>query len=169
MVHVVFDVSKVTIHDLIGQSGGGIPSYFEGIPFQRGIQRGGGVGDVLRRLWRFVVPLASRAGHAIAPIAREIGKEIGKEGLMAGSRVLSEVAEGANVKEALTSEGRASVNRLLKRAAGQSGGGRSKKRRIIGSDVILKPHALSGRLCSIRGSTSTTRSRQRKVDALGAY
>lgn len=160
MVHVKFDVSKVTIQDLIGQSGGGGISFFEGVPYQRGIQRGAGVGDVLRRLWRYVVPLAKRAGHVLAPVAREIGKEAA----MAGSRVLSDVAEGTQIKEALASQGRASVNRLLKRADGdQSGGGRAKKRRLAGSNVILKPSPIDGRLCSV-----TVPKRGRR-DALGPY
>lgn len=158
MVHVTFDVGQVSIQDLIGQSGGGI-SYFEGLPYQRGVaQRGAGVGDVLRRFWRFIVPLASRAGHALAPIAREVGKEAA----MAGSRALADVAEGTDIKEALASQGRAGVKRLLKRAVGdQSGGRKAKKRRLIGSSVILKPHALDGRLCSV--------SVPKRKDALGPY
>ena len=168
MVHVRFDTSRVTIQDLLaGQSGGGAISFFEGMPFQRGVQRGAGVGDVLRRLWRFVVPLASKAGHALAPLA----KEIGREGLVAGSRILSDVAEGGDVRSALSKEGRAGVRRMLKRAAGaaagaadvqEGGGGRkTKRRRLAGSNVILKPHALDGRLCSV--------ALPKRRDALGAY
>lgn len=158
MVHVRFDPARVRIQDLLlGQSGAGI-TFFEGVPFQRGVQRGAGVGDVLRRLWRFVVPLASRAGHALAPIA----KEIGREAAMAGSRVLSDVAEGGDIRQALATQGRSSVQRLLKRAAAsddQEGSGkRRKKRRLSGASVILKPHALDGRLCSVR-----------RRDALGVY
>lgn len=155
MVHVRFDPARVRIQDL-GQCGAGI-TFFEGVPYQRGIQRGAGVGDVLRRLWRFVVPLATRAGHALAPLA----KEVGREAAMAGSRVLSDVAEGADVRQALATQGRTSVQRLLKRAAGgdQEGSGKArKKRRLAGANVILKPHALDGRLCSVR-----------RRDALGPY
>ncbi|KAH7702049.1 hypothetical protein AAVH_30808 [Aphelenchoides avenae] len=164
MVHVRFDTSRVTIQDLLaGQSGGGAITFFEGMPFQRGVQRGAGVGDVLRRLWRFVVPLASKAGQALAPLA----KEIGREGLVAGSRVLSDVAEGGDVRSALSKEGRAGVRRLLKRAAAgadiQEGSGarKTKRRRLAGSNVILKPHALDGRSCSV--------ALPKRRDALGAY
>lgn len=158
MVHVKFNTADVTINDLLNQYGAG-GNYFEGLPFQRGVQRGAGVGDVLRRLWRFVVPLASKAGQALAPLAREVGKE----GLMAGSRVLSEVAEGSDVREALAKEGKSSVRRLLKRAAGQEGGGRNKKRRLARSNVIVRPHALDGSLCAISASNKS------RADALGPY
>jgi hypothetical protein len=154
---VRFDPAQVHLRDLV-QQGGGI-TFFEGVPYQRGVQRGAGVGDVLRRLWRFVVPLASRAGHALAPLA----KEVGREAAMAGSRVLSDVAEGGDLKQALATQGRSSVKRLLKRAAGgeeQEGRGKRKRRRLAGTNVILKPHALDGRLCSIK---------QRRADALGPY
>lgn len=159
MVHVNFDTSQVRIQDLIAQHEHG-GYYFEGLPFQRGGMKGAGVGDVLRRFWRFVVPLATRAGKALAPVA----KEIGKEGLIAGSRILSDISEGGDVKNALVSEGRATVGRLLKRAAAaQSGTGKVKRRRLAGSNVIVKPHALDGRLCAV-GVPKKTRS-----DALGLY
>ena len=153
MVHVTFNTADVTINDLLNQYGRG--GYFEGLPFQRGVQRGAGVGDVLRRLWRFVVPLASKAGHALAPIAREVGKE----GLMAGSRV-QEVADGSDVREALAKQGKSSVRRLLKRAAGQEGAGKVKRRRLARSSVIVRPHALDGRICA---------SNKSRADALGPY
>lgn len=163
MVHVRFGVSKVSLEDICNQHGSG---YFMGDMYQRGygrfLQRGAGVGDVLRRLWRFIVPLAAKAGHALAPVA----KELGREGLMAGSRVLSSVAEGANVRDALSDEGRASVNRLTQKATRQQGSGRHKRRRISDSGIIVKPApSTTGRLCAVPAQLV----KRRRVDALGPY
>lgn len=167
MVHVRFDTSQVKIDDLINQYGSG---HFIGDLYQRGYgrysQRGAGVGDVLRKMWRFLMPLATRAGQALAPIAKQVGQEIGKEGLLAGSRVLSSVAEGANVRDALVDEGKASVNRLIHRAARQQGSGRIKKRRISDSGISIKPERITGRLCTVAAPPT---SKKRRVDALGPY
>ncbi|KAL3075505.1 hypothetical protein niasHS_012012 [Heterodera schachtii] len=68
--------------------------YFRGSsPFQRGygIQRGAGVGDVFRGLWRFFLP-----------ILRRVGTTVGSEALSTGQRVLERVGnEGVPFKEAL--------------------------------------------------------------------
>ncbi|KAL3081237.1 hypothetical protein niasHS_012649 [Heterodera schachtii] len=59
--------------------------YFRGSsPFQRGygIQRGAGVGDVFRGLWRFFLP-----------ILRRVGTTVGSEALSTGQRVLERVFE----------------------------------------------------------------------------
>ena len=63
MVHIVFDTSTARYDDYM-QYGGGNPdseelSVFKGsMPYQRGygVQRGAGVGDVFRGLWRFSFP-----------------------------------------------------------------------------------------------------------------
>jgi len=93
MVRVIFDGSSLSLNKF-QQIGSGPISYFEGLPpFQRGYgnlairQKGAGVGAVLRSLWRYLKPLAS----TIKPIAMNIGKEIGKEGLATTARVLNKV------------------------------------------------------------------------------
>src|SRR4051794_33415579 len=103
MVHVVFDTATIGYDDYI-QMGDGILgepadsySYFKGSPpFQRGYggrQRGGGVGDIFRSLWRFFLPLLRRAGTAAS-----------SEALNAGQRVLEKVTHGEPLKSSLVTE-----------------------------------------------------------------
>lgn len=88
-----------------GGGGGSASSYpvFTGLPYQRGA---GGIGSMFRSFLRFLVPIGRQAGAAI-----------GRQGLETGSRVLSQMLEGRNVKEAMTEEGRAGLKNLLDKAA----------------------------------------------------
>uniref|UniRef100_A0A914HYV3 Uncharacterized protein n=1 Tax=Globodera rostochiensis TaxID=31243 RepID=A0A914HYV3_GLORO len=113
MVHVVFDTSNVEYDDYV-QTGGGAAeagedlTYFKGSsPYQRGygIQRGAGVGDVFRGLWRFFLP-----------ILRRVGTTVGAEALNTGQRVLERVAnEGAPLKETLYNEGKRGIDTVLEK------------------------------------------------------
>lgn len=95
MVHVIFDGSNLSVDKIYTQqTGSGALSYFEGLPYQRGFgysanQRGAGLGNALKSIWRFLKPLAS----TISPIAMSVGKELGKEGLATTARVLTKVIE----------------------------------------------------------------------------
>ena len=171
MVRVIFDGSSIRLGGpaaSIQTGSGSITGHFEGTPYQRGYgfymgtarQRGAGVGTVMRRLWRFLRPLAS----TVAPIASGIAKEIGKEGLETGARVLSEVSKGgATIGDVVEREGREGAKRLLTKAHTKlSGGGRRRRRttthpmvggrrrrsksvtRRLGR-VILKPSDVIGR------------------------
>jgi hypothetical protein len=89
-MRVIFDGSSLRLN----QSGAGAISYFEGLPiYQRGFgayavrQRGAGVGNVLRSLWRFLKPIAS----TISPLVMSAGKELGREGLSTTARILNKV------------------------------------------------------------------------------
>ncbi|KAL3106107.1 hypothetical protein niasHT_030394 [Heterodera trifolii] len=88
-----------------GGGGGAAPSYpvFTGLPYQRGA---GGIGSMFHSFLRFLVPIGRQAGAAI-----------GRQGLETGSRVLSQMLEERNVKEAMTEEGRAGLKNLLDKAA----------------------------------------------------
>ena len=92
MVRVIFDGSNLRL-EKFHQVGSGSIEYFSGLPYQRGFgngpirQKGAGVGRVLKSLWRYLKPLAS----AFTPIAMNVGKEIGKEGLATTARVLNKV------------------------------------------------------------------------------
>ncbi|KAL3094600.1 hypothetical protein niasHT_028303 [Heterodera trifolii] len=88
-----------------GGGGGAGASYpvFTGLPYQRGA---GGIGSMFRSFLRFLVPIGRQAGAAI-----------GRQGLESGSRMLSQVLEGRNVKEAMVDEGRAGLKNLLEKAA----------------------------------------------------
>ena len=145
MVHIPFDTRTVRYEEhFIRQIGGGNddngpaaePYYiFRGVPYQRGfgaVQSGAGIGDILRHLWRLVLPVVRRAGHAV-----------GREALDTGGRILHRVAEGENVKEAVVDEGRKSVDTLLQKGRKQFGGGR----KAIKRGRVKKPshHTLVGR------------------------
>jgi hypothetical protein len=83
--------------------------YFRGSPpwTQRGfgaMQTGAGVGDVLRHLWRIILPVVKRAGEAV-----------GKEALNTGGRVLDRVVQGESAKEAAISEGKKGLIHYWKR------------------------------------------------------
>ncbi|KAH7687889.1 integrase core domain-containing protein, partial [Aphelenchoides avenae] len=69
--------------------GGGEGPYFAGSLYQRGA----GIGSIFARLVRFLVPIAKAAG-----------RELGREGLAVGSRVLGSVAEGQALKKAAINE-----------------------------------------------------------------
>lgn len=96
--------------------------YFRGAtPWsQRGFgarQSGAGIGDVLRHLWRIILPVVKRAAEAV-----------GREALSTGGRVLDKVVKGENIKEATISEGKKGIDTLLEKGGmpKQFGGGRKK-------------------------------------------
>lgn len=106
-MHVDFDPLKVEWEaftnsqtPFLVQTGG--YNVFRGLPYQRG----NGLGSVFRRLIRF-----------LAPIGKEVGSAIGRQGLETGNRVLSSVLEGKPLKESLVEEGKAGLKNLLEKAA----------------------------------------------------
>lgn len=121
MVHIPFDTREVVYddhHNSIQIGEGGIQNgdsyhYFRGnVPFQRGYgrQTGGGVGDVLRHFWRFLLPYAKQAGTAVA-----------KEALNTGGRILERVENPHtqetvnNLKNTVIDEGKRGLDRLLEK------------------------------------------------------
>jgi hypothetical protein len=113
----VEDWSRFVSNDL--QFGGGdYEQFFSGYPYQRA----GGIGDVLRSLWRFLVPLG-----------RSAVKSIGSEGLRTASQVLNEVVEGKDVRTSLERGARTGVRNLLDKASrslAQKGQGRRGGQRL---------------------------------------
>jgi len=116
MVHIAFDPSLISFNDYqVGYGGaGGEYSYFKGLPpYQRGYgyyqQRGAGLGDVLRGVWRFLLPVIR------SPAMKEIGQAVGREVLTSGSSILSKVAEGDSVKSAVLEEGKSAAESLLEK------------------------------------------------------
>jgi hypothetical protein len=89
------------------QSGHGIPG-FEGVAFQRG----GGLGNILGRLFRFVLPVAKKAAKAV-----------GKQALTSGADILSDVVKGRNLKESAEEHGRAALENLAGKAVTKMRGG----------------------------------------------
>jgi hypothetical protein len=191
MVHILFDGGGIRLDNFyqsgtgtsVGSGGG---SYFEGLPLkhQRGYgyfaglprQRGHGLGDVFKSLWRVLRPMAT----AIAPMAKEAGKAIGQEGLAAGARVLNDLVQGKEAGEALSTEGREGVKRLLDRAstrlqkgtgpAGRRGGARKYK---SGNSIVLKPGDLVTSHSILRGKRKQLpkkkNTKRQRIDNLGFY
>jgi hypothetical protein len=120
MVHVIFDTSKVRYDDFFHQQDGSglsnelsssddiYPSYYYkgSAPYQRGyggLQRGAGIGNVFRALWR-----------RLRPIARRVGLAVASEALNTGQRVISKVAtEGAPLGQSLLAEGKRGIDNVL--------------------------------------------------------
>jgi hypothetical protein len=125
MPHVNFDPDTVNWQSYFSQTGG----YFVGRPYQRG----GGIGSVFSSLFRFLLPVLKSAG-----------KELGKEGLAVGSRILNDVAQGKNARSAVVTETAGGLRNLLDKSRAsdglrnlideaegrlQKGGGKKKKRK----------------------------------------
>nr|CAD2190017.1 unnamed protein product [Meloidogyne enterolobii] len=133
MVHIVFDTRSVGYEEFVPSimKGGGISdeyNYFKGSsPFQRGFgnsQKGAGIGDVMRGLWRFFLPIIKQAGTTVAG-----------EALNTGQRVLERVNQGEPLKAALKEEGRKGIDTVLEKGGlpKQFGTGRKKgiKRNVM--------------------------------------
>ncbi|GFV05324.1 uncharacterized protein F54H12.2 [Trichonephila clavipes] len=76
-------------------------THYKGINFQKGY----GIGGIFRRLFRAALPFLVKGG-----------KTIGKEVLMTGSRVASDVLSGENFKEAVKTRSRESGKKLAQTA-----------------------------------------------------
>ena len=85
------------------QFGGSAYPIFTGIPYQRGA----GIGSLFRSIFmRYLLPLGKQAGLAL-----------GRQGLESGSKVLTNVLEGKDLKDSLIDEGKAGLKNLLEKAA----------------------------------------------------
>jgi len=94
------------------------------------------------------------------------------------ARILSDVVQGTDLKDALETEGKTGVRNLLQRAekklasVAQTGSSRrgSRKKRAINSGVVILPPANSNSLVGglVPGKAITRRKRQR-ADAFGPY
>uniref|UniRef100_A0A1I8BTK0 UBIQUITIN_CONJUGAT_2 domain-containing protein n=1 Tax=Meloidogyne hapla TaxID=6305 RepID=A0A1I8BTK0_MELHA len=105
-MHIEFDPSHIDWSTLT-ESGNSYSQWggynvFRGIPYQRG----GGLGSVFRSFLRYLIPYG-----------KQIGSAIGKQGLESGSRVLTNVLEGKDLKETLIDEGKTGIKSLLQKAA----------------------------------------------------
>lgn len=150
MVHVIFDTNSIKIDDFIQYGGGGL-SYFEGLePFQRGRgyyvgirrQRGSGVGEIFKGLWRLLLPAL-----------KSTGKIVKNEGLATGARILNNLSEGANLKDTLKNETITGVKNLVDKVQ-QKGSGKKRKAIKIGS-IVRK--------------NSINMAKKRKYDTFGFY
>jgi hypothetical protein len=89
--------------------------YFQGTPYQRGA----GLADIFRSVYRLLLPLGRAAGEAL-----------GKESVQTAHRVLSHVVSGEKPREALKKGAKTGVRNLLLHAANtmkQEGEGKKKR------------------------------------------
>ena len=124
MVRVLFDPESVEWEDFLESQQGGA-YYFEGVPYQRGY----GIGSVFSNLLRYLIP-----------IGKAVGRELGKEGLATGTRILNELSSGQDLKTAVKSETRQGLKNLVDKAyegSGKKGIKRSatKKKSITNSKI----------------------------------
>jgi hypothetical protein len=192
MVHIPFDTRSVSYDSHYHTSGKGIESvegtgpisepyhYYRGLePFQRGFggrQTGAGIGNVLRGLWRFLLPVLKRAGTAVA-----------RETLDTGERIMQKLGEKGDdqqqqpLKEVIISEGKKGADKLLQRAglAKQFGtGGRRKAikrlRNARTPSFIPSHQTIVGRsilklLPTKLNPLSAKRRRRQRSDTFGLY
>lgn len=91
---------------------------FVGMPYQRGA----GLGSIFRGIFR-----------ALLPIVKHAGKAIGKQALSTGAEIVSDVAAGNSIKEAVKRRTKAGTAKLLNRAATKlQSGGRKRKEDQLG-------------------------------------
>lgn len=113
--------------------------FFKGSPYQRGYgnhrriygkywQRGAGIGDILRSLWRILFP-----------VLKNIGQSVGQEGVSTGGRILDKLSQGENLKDAIASEGKRGIDNLLEKGGMQKQFGTGKKRR---KQIALPKHQM---------------------------
>jgi hypothetical protein len=184
-MHIPFDTRSVGYDDhfvVSTQTGGGGNGplsepyhYFRGSPpwTQRGFgarQSGSGVGDVLRHLWRIILPVVKRAGVAV-----------GKETLETGGRVLDRVVKGDPVKEAVVNEGKKGIDTLLEKGGmkKQFGGGRRRGRGIKGGkrrrpshQILIGKRAIkpvASALSSSSSSSFPSAAKRKRSDTFGLY
>ena len=113
MTHVYFDPDSVDWSTFLAsqQTGAGERQYFVGSKYQRGY---GFLGNVVRFL---------------TPIAKNIASAAGHEGVAAGQRVLGDLAQGKNFKEAMMEHSKQGLENLTSKLQ-QCGKGKSRKQVI---------------------------------------
>lgn len=100
------------------QTGHGGMSMFVGLPYQRG----GGIGNILGRLFRFILPIASKSARSV-----------GKTALTAGASVLADMARGASIKDSAKARSRQAGAELADKAGAylRQQGGRKRRRSTV--------------------------------------
>ena len=119
-------------------------------------QRGRGWGNVFGRIASFLRPLLSSALRAGKPVAQKALKRIANESIKTGANIISDIAEGQDVKEAIRQRAKEGVKagkdivldevrkginsqRGGKRKHKLQGGGQRGRKKIKKNNRILKP------------------------------
>lgn len=104
------------------------------------IQRGRGIGTVLSRAFKYLVPLVSKGAKAIfsSPVTRELATTAKNEAVKAGVGAISDIIEGKDarpgLKSALKGTRRKSA-RILRASVTKGGSKTPRKRRIKAGKV----------------------------------
>ena len=153
-MHVVFNPDTVDWGVHLIQTGGG--AYFVGIPYQGGA----GLGSVFRSIFRFLLPALKTAG-----------KELGREGLATGARVLGNLAQGQDLRSSVISETSEGLKNIIDRTQPQE----AMKKLINKAQSRLQKGSGKKRRAIPRKLSLTKRQRARRsvpnkrLDALGYY
>ena len=137
------------------QSGHGLGAY-AGERFQRGYGLGAIFGPLLR---------------TILPMAKTVGKAVGKQALRTGATIASDVLAGEDVKESLKARSRQGADRLLnkgiKAMKKKKTSGRKKKKQQKGRGLGIRPKKAASK--TIKRVAVRRKTIKRKRDALGLY
>lgn len=100
-----------------------------GMPFFAGpsVQQGHGLGGIFSSIFRAVTPLLRSA----APVAKAAARSAVSEAARTGAEILSDVAQGADVKQAAKSRSQKALNRMVSKGA-------AKLKRMQGSRKRIK-------------------------------
>ena len=94
------------------------------------------------------------------------GRAIGEEGIATGARVLNNVVEGGDIKQALQTEGKEGLRNLLSKAerklASQRGQGRKRHKK---KSIELKPEDFIGKSVL----KNSIKKKKPRIDALGQF
>lgn len=117
-----------------GHVGSGLP-YYSGVSYQKGY----GIGGIFRRLFRSALPFLIKGA-----------KTVGKEALLTGSRIASDVLEGDNFKVATKKRTREASKTLTQKAVNKvqnlfGKGGYKRKRKAKKRVSSLKVRKVRGR------------------------
>ena len=127
------------------------------------------MGDIFRSLWRFIRPIATNIGKAAIPLAKSAGKAIGEEGLATSARILSDIVQGKDIKEAVAEEGREGMRKLMEKASSklqkQQGSGLIKRKRKRRSPLSLGERHFVGRTVPRKALLA----KKLRSDSLGFY
>lgn len=146
-MHVNFSPDSVNWSDfLVIQSGGG--AYFHGVPYQRGH----GLGTMFGSVMRFLLPML-----------RSAGRELGKEGLAAGARILTDVAKGKPMRSAIVDETSEGLRQLVEKHNPQE-----RLRELINRTQSRLQRG-SGRKRAPARRRPPAQNKRRRLDALGTY
>jgi len=139
------------------QYGGG---FVGNIPYQRGA----GLGSLFKGLFR-----------AILPLAKSVGKTVGRQALSTGAQIASDVVAGKSLGDSAELRGRAAASKLLKKASRAA-----KKRQPVkkqrGGGLGVRPAKAKAKTKSPRATTKRKGIKRKKKttktrleDQLGVY